>query len=195
MENCEIESSLIPKHPKRLKIYEKFYDLLNENTQDGMGYTLREGKDISKIAANIERGIFNKCVVTYCPKKGETWNDKFQRLYMSKAVSIYSNLNPQSYINNPVLLSRLLNNEFDEFQLCAMTPQELFPERWEKALRDYEDSMNFEYGKREIQDGILKCGKCHSYKTEYNEKQTRSADEPTTKFCYCHNCGHRWRFC
>ena len=34
-----------------------------------------------------------------------------------------------------------------------------------------------------------------SYKTEYNEKQTRSADEPTTKFCYCHKCGNRWKFC
>ena len=21
------------------------------------------------------------------------------------------------------------------------------------------------------------------------------SDEPTTKFCYCYNCGNRWRFC
>ena len=25
--------------------------------------------------------------------------------------------------------------------------------------------------------------------------QTRSADEPMTTFCFCNECGHRWKFC
>lgn len=25
--------------------------------------------------------------------------------------------------------------------------------------------------------------------------QTRSADEPMTTFCYCNECGKRWKFC
>ena len=45
------------------------------------------------------------------------------------------------------------------------------------------------------QDGILKCPKCKSMKTEYVEVQTRSADEPTTKKCICNNCDYRWKFC
>jgi len=43
--------------------------------------------------------------------------------------------------------------------------------------------------------GILICSKCKSRKTDFYERQTRSADEPTTKFANCFDCGHRWKFC
>jgi transcription elongation factor S-II len=41
------------------------------------------------------------------------------------------------------------------------------------------------------------CPRCKSEKTSFFQKQTRSADEPMTNFCTCHNtkCGHKWRFC
>lgn len=39
---------------------------------------------------------------------------------------------------------------------------------------------------------MLKCHKCFKYKVEYNEVQTRSADEPMTIKAHCLNCGHRW---
>ena len=42
---------------------------------------------------------------------------------------------------------------------------------------------------------LLKCPRCKKNKVEMNERQTRSADEPTTKFCLCTVCGKRWRFC
>ena len=45
------------------------------------------------------------------------------------------------------------------------------------------------------EDGILKCPRCKSMKTEYTEVQTRSADEPTTKKCVCNACDYRWKFC
>ena len=51
------------------------------------------------------------------------------------------------------------------------------------------------YAGKATEDGILKCPKCKSMKTEYVEVQTRSADEPTTKKCMCNNCDHRWKFC
>ena len=46
-----------------------------------------------------------------------------------------------------------------------------------------------------VDDGMLRCSKCKSRNTDFYEKQTRSADEPTTKFAQCFNCGARWRFC
>lgn len=38
--------------------------------------------------------------------------------------------------------------------------------------------MDWDKGKKK--KGMFKCFKCHSENTEYNEMQTRSADEPMT---------------
>lgn len=39
----------------------------------------------------------------------------------------------------------------------------------------------------------LKCSRCGSDQIHRREKQTRSADEATTQFLKCLNCGNRWR--
>jgi DNA-directed RNA polymerase subunit M/transcription elongation factor TFIIS len=179
-----------PSHSKRLHVFTRIFQLLKENVND------KEEVELEKMALNIERGIFNVAIETYYNGGvGTTWNNVFENIYMAKSVSIYINVKPDSYIKNTKLLSRLLNKEFDEFELCKMTPAQLFPERWDEMMLKYKNDDIDEMKKPVIEDGILQCGKCRSYKTEYTEKQTRSADEPTTKFCYCHNCGHRWRFC
>jgi DNA-directed RNA polymerase subunit M len=38
-----------------------------------------------------------------------------------------------------------------------------------------------------------KCPKCKHTKARHWELQTRSADEPATRFYKCENCGHTWR--
>ena len=43
-------------------------------------------------------------------------------------------------------------------------------------------------------DGDITCPKCHSKKVHRIEKQTRSADESATVFCYSSECGKRWKF-
>ncbi len=43
-------------------------------------------------------------------------------------------------------------------------------------------------------DGDITCPKCHGKKVHRIEKQTRSADESATVFCYCSECGKRWKF-
>lgn len=45
----------------------------------------------------------------------------------------------------------------------------------------------------EIEEGVLECGKCKSKKTFSFTKQTRSADEGTTVFAQCAQCGHKWK--
>lgn len=37
------------------------------------------------------------------------------------------------------------------------------------------------------------CPKCGPVKAEYWELQTRSSDEPPTRFHKCKKCGHTWR--
>lgn len=186
---------VIPHHHQRKKIYDKFLDLLSSNI-DRKDYHYSD-EDIQKMALNIERGIFNKSLGLYSKKtSNETWNDVFKNIYLNKCVVIYDNLNPNGRIQNTGLLERLLQKEFNEFEMCSFSPDKLFPEK-HKALMEMYCPNPFDDvpQKMEQPDGLFKCGKCKSYKTEYSERQTRSADEPTTKFCYCHNCGNRWRFC
>jgi transcription elongation factor S-II len=40
----------------------------------------------------------------------------------------------------------------------------------------------------------IKCKKCGKANVTYNQVQTRSGDEPMTTFCFCNECGFRWRF-
>jgi len=40
---------------------------------------------------------------------------------------------------------------------------------------------------------MFTCNKCKSKQCTYYEMQTRSADEPTTVFVTCLNCGKNWK--
>ena len=40
---------------------------------------------------------------------------------------------------------------------------------------------------------IVVCGKCKSDNVQWEQKQTRGADEPMTLFCKCMACGKQWR--
>ena len=44
-----------------------------------------------------------------------------------------------------------------------------------------------------VQEGVLQCGKCKSKRTLSYAKQTRAADEPTSIFAQCVDCGNQWR--
>jgi len=58
-----------------------------------------------------------------------------------------------------------------------------------KELNEQYDFMTKPF---EIEEGVLKCGKCNSQKTFSFSKQIRSADEGTTVFAQCAECGNRW---
>jgi DNA-directed RNA polymerase subunit M/transcription elongation factor TFIIS len=185
----------LPQHPDRKRVYEKFYKLLQENVKDE-----QNGHDLHKMALNIERGIFNATITIHKNYRlSETWNNFFKTLYINKAVKIYNNLNPKSNLKNTSLLNRLLNHEFNEFEMCQMKSEQLFPERHFELMQTFEKDIYKDIPRHipvdERPDGILKCGKCKSYKTEYTEYQSRSADEPTTKRVECFKCGNIWKFC
>lgn len=76
---------------------------------------------------------------------------------------------------------------------------ELFNERveWNHAVyADYrhkiEEEDNFALNPFEIEEGVLEC-KCGSKRTISYQRQTRSADEGSTTFAQCVECGTKWR--
>ena len=99
----------------------------------------------------------------------------------------------------PHLVSRLLRKEVKSQDLPSMRAEQLQPDGlWSTAafkLKQKEAALEQLKSKEDDYNGLLKCGRCKSTKTDYTTMQTRSADEPATVFASCRNCGNRWRFC
>jgi len=99
----------------------------------------------------------------------------------------------------PQLLRRLLRKEVTSQDLPNMRAEQLWPNGpWARSmfkLKEKELVLERSKAKEEDYNGLLKCGRCKSTKTDYTTMQTRSADEPATVFASCRNCGNRWRFC
>ena len=113
---------------------------------------------------------------------------------MRKAMSIYSNLDPDSYIGNKELLNKIINKEIGAYDLAFLDNTELMPERWEELLdRKKKIDKNKYERRREIATDLYRCGSCGERQCTYYQLQTRSADEPMTTFVTCINCGKRWK--
>lgn len=169
----------VPQHPIRLNIYKKFFKLISTyvSYNDKFPFSL---SDIQKFAINIEKGIFN---YTLSIKQCDTWTEMFKTLYINRCVTIYSNLNPDSYIKNVNLINRLLNKEFNPEELPFFNSQQLFPEKYNENIIKYK-SLQPKNEKvssiEDLPDGMHKCTNCLKqdkpcYKTSYYQLQTRSA--------------------
>jgi transcription elongation factor S-II len=121
-------------------------------------------------------------------------NSLFQVCYMNSARRLISNLNPSSYVRNTNLLEKIQQEVITIDELATMSGLDYCPElyadlRNRMALRE----KHLLEGNKAMATDMFKCGQCHKRETTYYELQTRSADEPMTKFINCLNCGNRWR--
>jgi transcription elongation factor S-II len=115
-------------------------------------------------------------------------NPYFAQLYVDRLRTIYINL------KNEALLEQVKQKEIPVKQFAFMTHQEMNPEHWreniEKKMK--RDSVKFTT-QIEASTDMFTCKKCKSKKCTYYELQTRSADEPTTVFITCLDCGKHWK--
>jgi transcription elongation factor S-II len=121
--------------------------------------------------------------------------DSTEENYEHKLKQLVLNLNPTSYIKNTSLLPRVLSGEIPPERLILMSPIELFPEKWEETVQANKELLKkqVEGSKSRATTDMFFCGKCKKRETTYYEQQTRSSDEPMTKFIKCVNCGHEWK--
>lgn len=107
-------------------------------------------------------------------------------VYNDQVSNIYENLDQNSYLKNKQLLNNLLTGTVKPEYIAFLTPQQLFPEKWEGILQkkrikeDVENNIG-------ITD-IYKCNRCGERKCRISELQIRSADEPINKFITCTVC-------
>jgi DNA-directed RNA polymerase subunit M/transcription elongation factor TFIIS len=141
------------------------------------------------IVLNLEKGIFNYAIKEATQRKiVKKWeNPRFVQLYIDRLRSIYLNLNSQ-------IIEQIASGEIPPQNVAFMTHQEFKPEQWSKLIerkmkRDaskYDDNI-------QASTDMYTCKKCRSKRCTYYEMQTRSADEPSTIFVTCLDCGKHWR--
>jgi DNA-directed RNA polymerase subunit M/transcription elongation factor TFIIS len=154
--------------------------------------TKQFSKHISKkIAEQIENSIYDYAI----EKCGDFFSKKnFLHHYLSKCTNIYENINPDSSVKNKLLIKRLRKGEIDPTKIAQMTPQELFPEHWNKLIEKQNEEEEIKYSKKTIAiSEDFKCPRCYKKRTTYYELQVRCSDEPMTTFITCLECGHKWK--
>ena len=118
----------------------------------------------------------------------------FCDLYRGQLRTLLWNIHPKSPIGNRRLLERCLEREFPLEQIPTMTAYDMFPERWQQlADKQLIREQKILEGNKSQATDEYKCNRCHKRECTYYEMQTRSADEPTTIFITCLNCGKRWK--
>ena len=175
-------------HPSRNVVRRKLWKVLGEPSS-------YKRKDLLQIVSAVEEGIHDWS----CDRAEELaleleWSPTFTNIYMNKAISLYSNLDPSSYIKNERFRDRVLLGELEPETLASMTPDKIYPEKWKSFLDEqFKIDKHLFETRTEAATDIYKCGKCQKRLCTYFLLQTRSADEPMTTFVTCINCGHRWK--
>ena len=148
-------------------------------------------KDYSRLAENLEKGVFNFAIKEATAKQIiKKWqNPLFCEIYSARMKSVLTNLK-----KNTALLESIQSGEVSPESFAFMTHLEMNPEQWkdriEKKIK--RDRLKFT-SSVEASTDMFSCSRCKSKKCTYYEMQTRSADEPTTVFVSCLNCGKNWK--
>lgn len=150
-----------------------------------------------ELARRMEVCLWNWTIVTMQRDHGTKslyWeNPRYRYRYTTRALGLESNLR---HPGNEQLARRITNRELCVKSFVNMTPQEMWPERWEDAYAKVAAKQLRREGAADAEtapDGAYTCGKCKSKKTVYTSIQIRSADEPMTNFVRCLNCGKSWK--
>jgi len=172
------------------------YSNRDDNKRNMMVKYLNKAIDDIKVSRKVEKGIYNYVIKVSKEKNiRRSWeNTLFTNLYKSKILSVYSNLDTNSYIQNNQLLKNIKDGSIEPEKVGSLSVYDIFPDNWKELLniKSKRDKIKYEL-KPEAMTNLFKCRKCGSRETSYYEVQTRSADEPMTQFITCLSCSNRWR--
>lgn len=147
--------------------------------------------DNDSIATNLEKAIYNYTIKEANQRKIiKKWeNPLFTRIYIDRLRTIYTNIYKNDY-----WIEQLKTGETKPEIFAFMTHQEMKPERWATLIQQKikRDASRFETN-IEASTDMFTCKKCKSKRCTYYELQTRSADEPSTIFITCLDCGKHWK--
>lgn len=146
-----------------------------------------------QIAAGIESGIYQYAMdkaIDYQIDIDFT-DINFRRTYANKLLGIIVNLQDDSYVQNPQFRERILSGEIDPTTVARMRPHEICPEKWEDVIQMTAKMAELAEQSGRTTDSYT-CARCNRNKCTYFDMQSRSMDEPMTRYFRCCHCGHQW---
>lgn len=145
---------------------------------------------IKDMAIKIEESVYkDTCDVS---EDGTIGDISFKTKYQHRIQRIITNLD-KKYFGNENLLKRLLNKEISPEDLVYMTPEEMYPEKWDAIKRKQEEENKFlTENQRKATSNRIRCRKCGKNEVATMEIQSRSMDEPATIIYECVVCGNKW---
>jgi len=167
----------------------------DEKWRDNVRQKLSTLVDDEKLGSEIEAALYQKTL----DKSSQTdlavlEMSIFKHRYLYHLQTLVLNLDPEEYVGNKNLIIRVKNHEVSPVELVVMTPEEMFPEKWEEIRKKQKEEEKFLYeNHRKATSKRIKCFACGERQVCTTEQQTRSADEPMTVFYECLNCNNRWR--
>lgn len=155
----------------------------NVNREEAIGELAKVTKDI-EMAIRIEAGLFEFIL---CKASNEDINYGIMpSMYRSQLDEILLNIDPNAYLKNHGLIRKL--KTINPQEVAFMTPHQMHEESWQ----EYVDRMKIREDKKnnKATTDLYECYKCGERKCQMVQLQTRSADEPMTKFITCQVCYH-----
>lgn len=178
-----VKIDFITDYIKKVNIKNILY--LNEhiNRSDTISKFSIALKDIDA-ALKIEAGLFEFTIV-HC-HINNLLPQIMTAVYNSKAYDLLQNLEYNNPIDNKYLWRAIIDGTIDPQTLAFLKPHELHPKRWGDIIK--KNNLREEKKKNMAVTDLYQCWKCKERRCRVMEMQTRSADEPMTKFITCMNC-------
>jgi DNA-directed RNA polymerase subunit M/transcription elongation factor TFIIS len=162
----------------------KLLNLSKEVNRDRHIYELSSLLQDFVIAAKLEAGIFEYSII-YAERRNILKNI-IPSIYKDKFMDVYNNLNKKSSIYNHNLTKMIFTEQINPQRVAALSPQEINKSLWEYAIR--KKNLREDKKRNIATTDLYLCFKCGERKCQVTEMQTRSADEPITKFITCLVC-------
>lgn len=155
----------------------------NVNRADTISKIAKLLKDIDT-AFRIEAGVFEFTLV-YSSTRNYILNI-MPSIYNDKIFDLMQNLNPNNPVQNKTLAKAISDGTINAQTVAFLRPQDLHPERWAELIK--KSNLREEKKKNMAVTDLYQCWKCKERRCTVMELQTRSSDEPITKFITCTNC-------
>lgn len=139
------------------------------------------------LAHEMEKGLFEYALTHITTNKQQ--NFLVKSVYMHHLNTLCRNLDPTDPgVENTTLLPLIKEGDMDSFFVPFLTPDQLHPNRW-SAIKQ-KKKVEEETGNSLATTDMYTCKKCKDKKFKITELQTRSIDEPITRFVSCVTCGY-----
>lgn len=152
-------------------------------------YTITKFANILKdieTAIRIEAGIYEFTLVYITTKNYNI--SLMPAIYMDKVNELVLNLDESSVLQNQTFKTAIQNHAFNPQIAAFMKPQDVHPIQWQELVR--KNNLRDEKKKNMAVTDLYQCYKCKGRRCRMMEMQTRSSDEPMTKFITCLDCYH-----